>query len=154
MTAMSVVILHIAVITVVAPVGVTAIAGLCPLLVLLQLNTKSAVLTWLSSALLGFLLVPDKTVCILYAFCFGGYPLLKYTVDTRYPVWLAWLVKLSFANTLFILWSHLFRVLMMPFFPAHGKWVLTLVLNSIFIAYDYGLSNLIGFMQHRFKKIT
>ncbi|MFI3251118.1 MAG: hypothetical protein R3Y07_09205 [Eubacteriales bacterium] len=151
MTATSVTIQYISSLTT-TPLGGIALAGLCPLLVVLVVDLRSAYLCWGGSSILSMLLIPNKTLSLLYAICFGIYPILKGQIEKREKLWMEWPLKLLFANLLFLFSFHSFRILL-PALPPLPKAAITILLNLIFIAYDFGLSNLIAHFNKKFKKI-
>lgn len=99
------------------------------------MGVNLGIVSYAAVALLGFLLLPDKTIAILFALFFGNYPIVKLLIEKIDRLWLEWIIKIIVFNIYAVLgWFVLsqFTVLdtkiIMP--------VLWLVLNAVFVIYD------------------
>ena len=101
----------------------------------------SAVLVFIASAGLGFLLLPSKTALIPYVFLFGHYGIFKTFLDARLSDrFVGTILKLLYCNAFFAL-AVLLAVFVMEFDLTTFElpiplWVLVLLLQAAFLIYD------------------
>jgi len=122
------------------------LAGLAPTAALVRkASVKEAVMVYVASAMLSFLIVPNKLLALEYAGACGLYPILKYLIESRVPRKIQLLCKVVYCN-LTLLAAY-----------AMGKWVIGVELrgawwcaavlagaNAMFLLYDIWLSRLIA----------
>lgn len=134
--------------------GLTAVAGLFPMVGVLAAGRAAGYLCWAAAGILGLILLPDKGVPILYLIFLGLYPVVKSRIESMRRRTAEWCCKLVFFNAaLILLWFGL-RGLFLPNAPAwleDNVPLLCLGGNGIFLAYDIGLSRLIGLLQYRLR---
>ena len=133
--------------------GVTALAGIFPAVVVLSCGYGWAAGASIVAAILGLLLLPEKTAPLWFVFFFGHYPIWKALIEglqTRLSKpWLGWLLKLlgfaACAALLLLAFRGVFtaalpeQVLGMRF----GPWLLAVGLTAAFVFYDIAFSGLI-----------
>lgn len=155
-TGLSLILLYFATITPTGTISLVAIAGCIPFFVTCYSGFSSGLLCWGATSLLGMVLLPKKTVCLLFGLFLGIYPLLKKKIEQQKRI-LILPLKLSFANTAFLLSFSLFGSMIFPFLP---DWLQENVLlflltgNLLFLAYDYGLSQVFPAILGRFPPIS
>ncbi len=127
--------------------AIPAVAGLCIMVVVIEINLKWAVLSYLSSAALVFLSAEAESR-LLYIFFLGYYPILKAVVEKiRKPV-AEWVLKILSFNSAVALVYMLFSKAMgisLSDFGILGEFgiVILLVLgNTAFILYDIAVSRM------------
>lgn len=135
--------------------GLTAVAGLFPVVGVLAGGQAVGFLCWASAGLLGLILLPDKGVPLLYLTFLGLYPVVKSRIESlrRQPV--EWLIKLAFFNAALTMVWFVLRGLILPNPPAwlgDNSLVLYLTGNVVFILYDIGMSRLITLLQFRLPR--
>ena len=136
-------------------VAMTALAGILPAEAVISAGLGAGFLTWAAVSILGFLLVPDKLLVLLYGILFGLYPMIKSLIEGRkFPKLAEVLLKLAFCNlaltvTIFTMGSALLG--MMPQ-ALQAWWAIYGLTNLIFLAYDYGFSRLIAFYLARIDR--
>ncbi len=122
------------------------LAGLAPAAALVRkADVKESVMVYSASALLSFLIVPDKRLALEYTGMCGLYPVLKYLIECRVPRKIQMPCKMVYCN-LTLLAAY-----------ALGKWLLGVELkgawwcvaawigaNAMFLLYDVWLSRLIA----------
>lgn len=138
-------------------IGLTAVAGLFPVVGVLAGGKAVGYLCWASAGLLGLILLPDKGVPLLYLAFLGLYPVVKGRIESfrRQPV--EWLLKLSFFNTELTMFWFVLRGLFLPNPPTwlgNNSLVLYLAGNVVFVLYDIGMSRLISLLQARLRRET
>ena len=105
------------------------------------------------TALLSLLLLPDKTLALLYSLFMGFYPLLKLRAERLRRIWSRWAVKLGcFHVSALLLWaisrvSTSLRAAM----GANALWFLWAAGLAFFLLYDYVLGQLILYYIRRFS---
>lgn len=148
----SLAILWLACVTPAARMGLTAAAGLFPMAAVLAAGRTAGYLCWAAAGLLGFFLLPDKGVVLLYLGFLGVYPVVKSRIESLRNQAIEWALKLAFFNLMLLLVWRLFQGMVFPDPPAWlaGSDVLLHGVGSIvFIVYDLGLSQLIAALQAR-----
>ena len=127
------------------------IAGAASAIPLLRrANVKTAVLLYLVTSVLGLLLTPRKLIAAAYVLLFGLYPIVKYLIECRLPVFTQLSGKLAYFNIVLVLAAvlvscGLFPQVQMPgIFRLAGLWIAA---NIGFIVYDIGLSKVIALLR-------
>ena len=124
------------------------IASAIPLL--RRANVKTAVLLYLVTSVLGLLLTPRKLIAAAYVLLFGLYPIVKYLIECRLPVFTQLSGKLAYFNIVLVLAAVLVscglfpQVQMSGVFRLAGLWIAA---NIGFIVYDIGLSKVIALLR-------
>ena len=132
--------------------GLTAVAGLVPMVGVLASGRVVGCLCWAAAGLLGLFLLPDKGVALLYLIFLGLYPVVKSRIESLRRLPVEWCLKLLCFNLALSLVWFAFRGLVLPAVP---PWVgdnvplLYLAGDLVFVAYDIGLSQLASAMQNR-----
>ena len=132
--------------------GLTAAAGLFPMLAALYAGWAAGCLCWLAASLLGLLLLPDKGVAVMFLAFLGLYPIVKGRLEALGRLWLEWCLKLVFFNGELTLFWFFLRAFFMPDPPvwlADHLALLYLGGNGVFDIYDVGLSRLITLFRTR-----
>ena len=124
------------------------VASAIPLL--RRAQVKTAVLLYLLTSVLGLLLTPRKLVAAAYVLLFGLYPIVKFVIECRLPVFTQLSGKLAYFNVVLVIAGvlvacGLFPQLQLPgIFRLAGLWIAA---NIGFIVYDIGLSRLIALLR-------
>ena len=102
------------------------------------------------SALLGALIVPDKTSVILYVLFFGYYPLVKSLAERQKSFVAQWAIKLAVMGAAMAVILYFFGELIFSVSTfKYGIWVLAALFALDFILFDIGLTQLISLYMHR-----
>lgn len=126
-----------------------AIAGIFCVPIVIEINKKWAVATYVVTSLLSILIAADKEAVIIFILFFGYYPILKATIEKIKNRWLVLFFKLFVFNISIIFYYvltmnllglpddafSLFGVSVPLFFLAMG--------NVTFLLYDYAVSKFI-----------
>ncbi len=136
--------------------ALTALAGIINAAVLMECGMGRSVTAFAAVSILSAVILPQKSIAILYIVFFGYYPIMKSVaerVDSRLLEWAVKLVVFNFACV--ICWMAL-RVGFITdiTLPDIALAILWLGLNVIFVIYDFGLSGLINFYIQRIHKIV
>ena len=116
---------------------------------IISLNITQGAIIYLASSLLSFFLGLNS-IAILYIFLFGPYGIIKFIIEKRRKIYLEITIKLLYFNLisalLYIIGKELILInlpMELPILP------LILLLQLLFIIYDYSLTLLIGYIQRR-----
>ena len=107
-----------------------------------------------AAAILGFLLVPDKSAAILYILFFGVYPVVKYFAEKPKKPWIQLLIKCGFCVAVTILALAAFSELVLgdltlpEWFPF---WGLVPAALALFLIYDYALTIAVKLYYRRIR---
>ena len=132
--------------------GITAAAGLFPVVAVLLAGRAAGWLCWAVIALLGLLLLPNKAVSLMFALFLGLYPVAKSRLEQLRQRGLEWALKLLLFNGAFLLLWYGLRGLLglsLPEWLAGRTWLMLPAANLVFVCYDIGLSKLIALMTVR-----
>lgn len=135
-----------------------AAAGLLIVLIVIEIDKKWAFGVYATVAILGVLLVPDKEVAVMYLAFFGYYPIIKAVFESRFPLWLALILKiLVFLATISgSYWLMIkFMGLEIDEMETFGAVAIPILLGTglvAFILYDFAVSKLILLYDMRFRK--
>ena len=99
MLALSVVVLFFASIVPGIELSVLALSGMIVLIIVSETSIKRGILFFAASVILSFIIIPNKSILLIYGFIFGPYSIFKSFVDIkikkRFP---AFVIKLLFFN--------------------------------------------------------
>ena len=98
LTGVSVVLLYLASFLQIASWSVTMIVGFIPAVFFLRGFDSVGTVQYLATSLISLLVLPDKSIAILYALFFGLFTVMKFQLERRFGRALAWLAKILFAE--------------------------------------------------------
>ncbi len=152
LTAASVTLLYVAAIAPSGRLGLTALAGLCPVLAAVFARASLGYLVWGATSLLGLILIHEKAVALCYLMILGIYPIVKYQLERRFSTGLQWGCKLACGGVGIVLLQRvLLRFLMqeVPGWISERSILLFILGLGTFLVYDIGLSHLISLVVAR-----
>ncbi len=132
--------------------ALAAIGAFVIYIVLIEFGAPIAWLVFLVSAVLGLLLLPQKSAVLFFTLFFGWYPMFR-TWLVRFPIGLSWLCKFACVATVFGV----------SFFVAKRFFLLALEITPMllicgiglgvvaFTAYEIGLSRLLIFYRQTLR---
>lgn len=155
-TALSVVMLFLGSIFWVLGYTMPLVASLVMIILLDSISQKSALLTFVSTSVISFILLNDKECVLLYMLFFGYYPLIRDKINEIKPKFLSYLLKFVTFNAAMVLTQILcVYVFGIPFDDMLGKWgivVFVLCLNLVFVAFDKLYTLLLRLYRIKLKK--
>ncbi|MCM1990381.1 hypothetical protein [Oceanirhabdus seepicola] len=118
-------------------------------------DKKTAFISYVATALLSlFLLSANIGVAIVYILIFGAYPFIKLFLEGCRNAPIEFLLKLLYINSgvliSFLLYSKLFADI---FTFKFSVFILIIVLQILFIVYDYALTTYVVFITKKFKPL-
>lgn len=155
-TALSVVMLFLGSIFWVLGYTMPLVASLVMIILLDSISQKSALLTFISTSIISFILLNDKECVLLYILFFGYYPLIRDKINDIKPKFLSYLLKFITFNAAMVLTQVLcVYVFGIPFDDMLGKWgiiVFVLCLNLVFAVFDKLYTLLLRLYRIKLKK--
>ncbi len=127
--------------------AIPAIAGLCSMVVLIEINYKWAFFSYVSSAVLVFLLGEMESK-FLYVFLFGYYPIVKAFIEKINKPIIEWILKVLLFNASILvvygLFSTVFPMSLEDFGPLkqYGIAILLILANIVLVIYDIAVSRM------------
>ena len=127
----------------------SALAGVPNLYIVMEFGPGWAWAVYFAVSALSFLIAADKEAALLFFLFFGCYPMLKAVFEKKFPRWAAFLLKFLFFN--FVTCAEFYvavRFLGVPkdsflFFGVDLPWLFLILMNVVFLFYDYALSLLV-----------
>ncbi|MBQ8026415.1 MAG: hypothetical protein IJ259_08385 [Oscillospiraceae bacterium] len=151
--ALSVVLLYLGSLFPTGQAGFAAVACLLGIAVVIACGLGWGVMHYVAAGALALLLLPDKTVALLYAVFFGYYPVIKSLAERCHGRPLEWGIKLAVFNAALTVLLFALRAAFLPERAADlPTAVIYLLLNVVFVVFDIGLSRLIVFYENRIAK--
>lgn len=152
-TALSLIILYL---TNVIPVNKMFLLGLSSclmVLTILLIDLKSTFIVYVATSLLTFILNPNKGVAILYIVLFGLYPFIKHFVERKRNIPIELLLKLLYFNVAMLLSYVVYSKLFVDIVAINlSMYLLLLVLQVLFIIYDFVLTSFVGYSHKSLLK--
>ena len=155
-TALSVVMLFLGSLIWVLAYIMPLIASLIMIILLDSISRKSAILTFISTSVISFILLSDKECLLLYVLFFGYYPLIRDKINDIKPKFFSVLLKyLTFNASMIITQILCVYVFEIPFDDMLGKWgiiIFIVCLNLVFAVYDKLYDLLLKLYRIKVKK--
>lgn len=117
-----------------------ALGSLVVLIAMIEIGKSWAFGVYASASILSIILLPNKSVALIFALLAGFYPILKSPLNKIKPLFLSYLARLTFFNAALTLLIYLSKT----FFPENEELigfeiVIYLLANITFIVYDFAL---------------
>ncbi len=136
--------------------AVPAFAGLCIMVVLLELGKKWAVSAYLVSAALSVLLCEPEAM-LMYVFLLGYYPILKAVIERLDRPIFEWFIKIILFNVIVVfVYSFIAKLFGVNLSDTNdfGKYTVYIVLiaaNFVFVIYDIMFSKMAIFYFYKIQ---
>ncbi len=140
-------------------IAIPAMAGLFIMVSVIELGVKWAIPTYLSSAVIVFL-IAEPEAKLLYILFFGYYPILKAVTERQKNRALEYAIKFVVFNLAIFLIYGVFASIFgisLEDFGDFGKYTIAIVFvveNIVFVLYDKAVSQLAGFYMYRLHSIV
>ncbi len=153
LTALTVVFLFLGNVFPAGRLAMIAVASLFVTAAVMEAGLGAAAFVFVGGAVLGALILPDKTSALLFALFFGYYPIVKSLAERIGRAVLTWAVKLAAFNvSLTVVWFVFRALLFQPDVLGWSPAVIYAAGNAAFVVYDIGLTRLIGLYISRISK--
>ena len=154
LVALSVIILYLGCAIEVLDLTMSAIVSLMVMVIVIELGYGYAWLTYLATAILSILLLPQKTPAIFYACFMGFYPIIKAKLERLKSRAAQWVIKEIVFNVCLVVLMLLSRYLL--YLDSDGLFVFEAVFfilaNGTFVLYDIALTRLISLYIFKLRK--
>jgi hypothetical protein len=124
------------------------IAGVLMMIMSIEVNTKWALLTYLSVSLLSMIITFDKESALIFVMFFGHYPILRTYIEKLKSAFLRNLIRIVLFNLCIIAYFYVTVYIFglseileeQKDLGKYGAWIMLVVSDIIFLLYDYNLS--------------
>lgn len=142
-------------------VAALALASLFCGICISQYGVRYGVALYVGASLLSLLLIPKRMFVMIYILFAGYYPIVKLYIEKLDKLWAEWVIKILFFNLILTVSYVLFRLFFMPALnPTLLALILQymsliiLVLEVVFVFYDWALSYMIGYYHQFLRRIS
>ena len=132
-------------------ITMAALASFLVIVCMIEVGGYMPFLVYVSTSTLSFLLLPNKTVAIIYVMYFGFYPIIKKYLE-RLPIIFSWVAKFAVFNVAIALYYIFLKDVLFPDIDSI-KLYLVLLLNVIFFTLDMAQTLFITAYVRRFRKM-
>lgn len=148
--ALGIVIMYVGSIIDLLDITMACMASFLIVVSVLELGASYPLLIYFCTSVLSFLILPNKSVCLIYILFFGFYPMLKRILE-RMRMIFSWICKIALFNVMLIAYYFLAEKL---FFIKieESKIVMTVLLNVIFVTFDLVLTMFVSFYVYKIRK--
>ncbi len=149
--ALGVVILFIGSMIEVVDISMAALASFLITVCMIEISGAMPFTVYLATSVLSFILLPTKTVSIIYVMFFGFYPILKNYIE-RLGFWLSWIAKFAAFNVISLVYYYIAKSFFFPAIEDLRLYVL-IILNVVFFTFDLALTFFVTAYVTRFRKM-
>ncbi len=132
-------------------ITMAALASFLVVVCMIEIGGYMPFLVFASTATLSMLLLPNKTVAVIYVMYFGFYPILKKYLE-RLPILFSWIAKFIVFNIAIMLYYIFLKDVLFPDIDSI-KLYLVLLLNVIFFTLDMAQTLFITAYVRRFRRL-
>lgn len=135
-----------------------AAAGMLIVFMVIETDKKWAFGVYAAVAILGFLLVPDKEVAVMYLAFFGYYPILKAALEAKLHTVAAWVFKImTFLATMVLSYFLMIKLMGVTIdeIDEFGMAAIPMLLGLgtlAFVLYDIALSKLVLLYMMKWRR--
>ena len=150
MSALGCAILYLGSLIEVMDMSMAAIASFLVVICMIEMGGYAPLLVYASTSLLSFLLLPNKTVVLIYLMFFGFYPIIKKHLEKLGRIW-SLVLKLITFNALLVLYMIVAEKLLHISLEPVGLY-LVILLNVIFFTLDFALTVFVTAYVVKYRK--
>lgn len=120
--------------------------------IIIESNISFAVLVYVSSSILSFIIIPNKAIVLPYVIFFGYYAIIKSLIERINILAIELLIKLMLFNiSIYITYSIFINVLLGDIIIKLPVWAIFLLMQLVFIIYDYAFSLGVFFYRNKIR---
>lgn len=120
--------------------------------IIIESNIRLAVLVYVSSSILSFIIIPNKAIVLPYVIFFGYYAIIKSLIERINILAIELLIKLALFNlSVYITYSIFISVLLGNIIIKLPVWAIFLLMQLVFIIYDYAFSLGVYFYRNKIR---
>ncbi|MTI65255.1 MAG: hypothetical protein FH753_01490 [Firmicutes bacterium] len=121
-------------------------------IIVIEYGIKYALLTYISTSILGSFFIQNKIIIVFYIIFFGYYGIIKYYIERIRNIYIEWILKFSFFNVILLITYFLVSKYLINIDILSYKLIKLIILQLIFLIYDYFYSIMISQYLKRIKK--
>lgn len=125
-----------------------------------RFGVRYGVTLYIGASILSLLVLPNKMFALLYVLFAGYYPIVKLYIEKLQKLWAEWILKILFFNLalalIYIIVKLFFAPLLtsvLPLLVLHYVVLAVIVMQVIFVIYDWALSYMIGYYDQFLRRI-
>lgn len=127
--------------------GVTS--ALIPLAIIIS-DVPTSIMVYGASAILSYVLIPDKNLWLLYTVVFGPYGIVKLFIEKRRNTALEIILKLVYFNLVIVVTFFLYKSFFMPNIELEYSMALVILVGNVaFFIFDYVLTVFVNSIRNR-----
>lgn len=149
--ALTLVILFSTSILTISTLSILTVASCLIPIAIIRTSIKNAILVYIASSILSFILIPATNIAIYYTLFFGIYGIIKHIIEKVRNLPLEILFKLISFNVLLGITYLITKSFLSFVYPDISLWLLWLAAQVVFLIYDYALTMAISFFINRFN---
>ena len=150
-SALSVIILYMGSLIEVIDLSMAVVASLLVIIAVIEMGGVYPWLIYAVTSVLSFLLLPNKFVVLVYAAFAGFYPILKSKIE-RVKGIVCLLIKLGVFNLCLLAMWGVSKLFLAEFETVYPLALIAVVLNFVFVLYDFALTRLITAYLYVWRK--
>ncbi|MBR5323105.1 MAG: hypothetical protein IKU48_06135 [Clostridia bacterium] len=132
-------------------ITMAALASFLVIVCIIEVGGYMPFLVFATTSTLSMLLLPNKTVAVIYAMYFGFYPILKKYLE-RLPIIISWIAKFVVFNMAITIYYIFLKDVLFPDINSI-KLYLVLLLNVIFFTLDLAQTLFITAYVRKFRNL-
>ena len=148
--ALTIVVLFTTSILSISTLSILTVASCLIPIAIIRTSIKNAILVYLASSILSFLLIPIN-IAVYYTLFFGIYGIIKYFIEKIRNMPLEILLKLISFNLLLGIIYLITKSFLSVIYPSISLWILWIAAQVVILIYDYALTLSISFFLRRFN---
>lgn len=159
--ALTVIFLYAAAVLSTGKIAALGLASLLCGICVSRFGVRYGIALYVGASILALLLLPNKVFALLYVLFAGYYPIVKLYIEKLRRLWTEWILKLLFFDVILIILYIIVKLFFMPVLTsAIALLVLQylgpaiLILQIIFLVYDWILSYMIGYYDQFIRRIS
>lgn len=123
-------------------------------IVVIEFGTRAAILNYISTSILGFLILPNKVILLPFISFLGYYGIIKFYIEKLDNFIFEWILKLlAFNGGLYLVYTFTNTILLGDISIDVSIWVIIVIAEIIFIVYDYAYSVAIWYYRRKLRNI-
>jgi len=122
--------------------------------IVIESGIKWAWIFYIASSILALIILPDKIALIPYLVFFGVYGILKFYIEKIRNIIVELILKYAYFNLCLLLALLLIKKIFLDMLNiAFSLWILIVVLEVVFLVYDYAFTFFIQYYNKRIRTV-
>lgn len=152
-TVLSIILMYMATVIPTTRIFLLSLSSFLIAILIIETSISKALVSFLSTSVLGVILIPNKLLLIPYITFLGYYAVVKLYIEKLDNLVLEWIIKIVIFNiVLYINYVILINVFSQKIVLPFGLIFVVLGLQIVFIIYDYTFSMFIQYYSNNLKR--